>query len=158
MPPKTRNQSGGIDPDIVFPVMTSFVPASQLPTIKSVIGVLQSLTSGGAAKTNHNTAAREVAKLVYAKWYHDTVYTVNLQTVVQRVEAMWKKFREGRKRYRGGREDGKVMEDYKNLVSQADKLFDIGATTADQRSKCKEEWGVTMSDAEDRYFILLELY
>ena len=89
MPPKTRKQSGGIDPGVVFPTMEKFTPLSQLPTIKSVIGVLQSLTAGGGIQTSHKVAVREVGKLVLAKWYHDTVYCVPLNGVVRKVEKLW---------------------------------------------------------------------
>lgn len=153
MPPKTRKQSGGIDPAVVFPVLPKFVPSSQLPTIKSVIGVLQNLTVGGLSgffQISHKEAVREVAKLVYAKWYHDTVYTIPLYAIVRKMEKMWDTFREGKKRYARG---GKAVEEYNKIVEEADNLFDIGALTADHISKCKEEWGVTMSEAEHRYFI-----
>ena len=49
MPGKnTRASTGGIDPYVMFPVMEAFLPSNQLPTHKSVIGVLRHLTSGGA--------------------------------------------------------------------------------------------------------------
>ena len=50
MPPKTRVKSGGIEPDVLFP---KFVSSSQLPTVKSVIGVMRHLT---AAKVAHDGA------------------------------------------------------------------------------------------------------
>ena len=153
MPPKTRKQSGGIDPGVVFPTMEKFTPLSQLPTIKSVIGVLQSLTAGGGNKTSHKVAVREVGKLVLAKWYHDTVYCVPLNGIVRKVEKLWDIFREGRKRFGGGREGGKAMDQYSKIVEDAEKLFDVGATTPDQAAKCKEEWGVTMTEAEHRYIL-----
>ena len=152
MPPKTRNQSGGIDPAVVFPIMPSFIPMSQLPTIKSVIGVLQSLTAGGSAKTSHKDATREVAKLVYAKWYHDTVYCIALNGIVRKLDKMWDTFREGRKRFASGRESGKAIDEYRKIAEHAEKLFDVGATTTEQSAKCKEEWGVTMTEAEHNYY------
>ena len=53
MPPKTRVKSGGIEPDVLFPSMPKFVSSSQLPTVKSVIGVMRHLT---AAKVAHDEA------------------------------------------------------------------------------------------------------
>ena len=53
MPPKTRIKSGGIEPDVLFPSMPKFVSSSQLPTVKSVIGVMRHLT---AAKVAHDEA------------------------------------------------------------------------------------------------------
>ena len=90
---RTRSKSGGFDPDIVFPTMPQFMPPSQLPTIKSVIGVLKHMTCGGAAKTKHSDAVRETSKLVYAKWYHDTVYCISLSSVARRIEDIWLKYK-----------------------------------------------------------------
>ena len=143
MPPKTRHQSGGIDPGVVFPIMPGFLPSTQLPTNKSVVGVLQYLTSGGIANTSHNDAIREVAKLVYAKWYHDTVFCVSLSSIVRKLENVWKIFREGRKRFSSGREGGKALNDYRKIVEEADKLFDVGVSSPEQTARCKEEWGVS---------------
>ena len=161
MRPKTRKQSGGIDPGVVFPTMEKLTPSSQLPTIKSVIGVLQSLTAGGVIQTSHKEAVREVGKLVFAKWYHDTVYCVPLNGVVRKLEKLWDTFREGRKRFGEGREGGKAMDQYRMIVEDAEKLFDVGATNPDQVTRCKEEWGVTMTEAEYRYilqFLSVEIY
>ena len=154
MPPgtKTRSKSGGIDPAIVFPSMSQFMHQTQLPTIKSVLGVLQSLTGGGVAQVQHDVAIREVSKLVYAKWYHDTVYCISLSAVVRLVQDMWHKFREVRKRFAAGRQDGKAISQYKELVENANKLFDIGATTMKQRQSCHDDWGVSMTDQEERYY------
>ena len=99
MPPKTRNESRDINPDVIFPSLDKFQHPTKLPTNKSVIGVLQSLTSGGAVRTRHDDAAREVAKLVYSKWFHDTVYCIHLNAVFKRIKKMWETFREGRKRF-----------------------------------------------------------
>ena len=63
MPPKTRAKSGGIEPDVLFPSVPKVVPSSQLPTVKSVIGVMRHLT---AAKVAHDKAVREASKLLYA--------------------------------------------------------------------------------------------
>ena len=81
MPPKTRHQSGDINPDVEFPVLDQFQRPTQLPTYKSVIGVLQSLTAGGKVNRSHDEAVREVAKQLYAKWFHDTVYCLALNTI-----------------------------------------------------------------------------
>ena len=85
MPPKkkTRAQSGGIDPDINFPPLDQFSYPTKLPTVGDVIGLLCHFTrSGGHQVTNsHQAATREVAKQIYMKWYHDTVYCQSLRTV-----------------------------------------------------------------------------
>ena len=53
MPPKTRAKYGGIEPDVLFPSVPKFVSSTQLPTVKSVIGVMRHLT---AAKVTHDKA------------------------------------------------------------------------------------------------------
>ena len=53
MPPKTRAKSGGIEPDVLFLSVPEFISSSQLPTVKSVIGVMRHLT---AAKVAHDEA------------------------------------------------------------------------------------------------------
>ena len=154
MPPKkkTRAQSGGIDPDINFPALHQFSYPSKLPTVADVIGLLCHFTHSGGSGHNHQWATREVAKQVYVKWYHDTVFCLPLSTVERRVSDMWTEFREGRKRYKEGRTEGPALDKLRRLVEDKGKLFDVGATTAAQAASCKQDWGVPMSDAEYRYY------
>ena len=162
MPPKTRNQSGDINPDVLFPLFDKFQQPSKLPTYKSVIGVLKSLTAGGKANHSHEEAVREVAKLLYSKWFHDTVYCLAINTVQDRLRKDWEIFREGRKRFQAGRMTGKGIDAYKELVTNMNSLYDIGYETARGKksetlklscvARCKEEWGVTMSDKEYEYY------
>ena len=53
MPLKTRAKYGGIEPDNLFLSVPKFVSSSQLPTVKSVIGVMRHLT---AAKVTRDEA------------------------------------------------------------------------------------------------------
>ena len=110
MPPKTRHSSGGIDPNVLFPAMTSFLHPTKLPVIKSVIGVMRHLMAGGKARMSVKEAVREVAKRVYAKWFHDTIYCISLSTIVDRLEKMWNVFKEGNKRFNAGLLDGKAVK------------------------------------------------
>ena len=151
MPPKTRAKSGGFEPDVIFPPIPKFVPSSQLPTLKSVVGVLRYLTSGGKSNVKHDDALREVAKQVYSKWFHDTVYCLTLNGITHRLTKLWKTFKEGRKRLAAGREEGKIVEEYKLMAAKADQLFDVG-TTSQQEEKCKNEWGVQMTQSEYKYY------
>ena len=121
---KTRRQSGDINPDVEFPLLNKFQHPTKLPSLKSVIGVLQSLTSGGKGSVSHEEAVREVAKQVYSKWYHDTVYCLALNSVQDRIRKVWQTFREGRKRFRVGRKSGPAIEAYTALVQKKDTLFD----------------------------------
>ena len=152
MPPKTRHKSGEIDPEFVFPALSTFSPPTQLPTLKSVLGVLQSLTSGGSAQTSHTMAVNEVAKQIFSKYYHDTVYCLSIAGIKKRLTKVWSEFREGRKRFAAGRKTGKPIDDLIKMVEDADKLFDVSCTTPAQMAKCKEDWGVTMSDQEHLYY------
>ena len=152
--PQTRHKSGGIDPAVVFPDLSNFSPPTKLPTNRSVVGVLQNVIKGskGANQISTKDAVREVAKRVYAKYYHDTVYCMTLQGIIMKLDNIWSIFKEGRKRFNAGMKTGKAIDNYKELVDNADKLFDVGITTSDQKDQCKKSWGVAMSEAEDRYY------
>ena len=159
MPPKTRRESGDINPDVEFPVLDRFQHPTKLPTYKSVIGVLQSLTAGGKQQVKHEDAVREVTKQVYSKWYHDTVFCLHIETVRDRMVKMWDIFREGRRRFREGRKTGSAIDAYKALVAKKDSLYDIGYEAARTEAlkqacvaRCKDEWGVTMSNKEYEYY------
>ena len=153
MPPKTRTKSGGIEPDVVFPAIPKFLPSSQLPTLKSVIGVLRHLTSGGKSNVKHDDAVKEVTKQVYAKWFHDTVYCISFRGIEKKVTKLWKTFKEGKKRLNENNGVGKAVEEYKVIAAQADHLFDIGTSSKEQEEKCKEDWGVKMSAVEKAYYL-----
>ena len=100
----------------------------------------------------HDEAVREVAKQVYSKWFHDTVYCLQVNAIAHRLTKLWKTFREGRRRLNEGRDEGKIAEEYKVIASKADKLFDVGISTIQQQEKCSADWGVKMSEAEHKYY------
>ena len=126
MAAKSRHSSGPVlDVDIVFPSMEKFLHKTRLSSIKSVIGVLGHLTN---SKVKHEVAVREVTKLVYSKWYHDTVYCINMRAMERKLSELWKDFREGRRRVAEGRGDSsKVVVKYKHLVEVSDGLWDVFA-------------------------------
>ena len=135
-----RSRGPILDPDIVFPPLEVFDHPKKLPTTKSVIGVIRYLTED---KLSHSSAIKEVSKLVYAKWYHDTVYCISLRSINRKLSGLWDIFREGRKRER---EKGrKPTEKYKSLVLNAGQLFDIHV---DDNEACFREWGVKMTKRE----------
>ena len=148
MAAKTKQSGPVLDADIVFPMMEKFQHKRQLPTIKSVIGVLRHLSD---KKVAHNSAIKEVVKLVYSKWYHDSVYCFTFRFMERKLTEMWKDFREGKKRVGRG-DSSKVVSKYKELVENADKLWDVYATDDAMRMNCRTEWGVTMSENEHRYY------
>ena len=82
----------------------------------------------GSGRVTTNMAAREVAKRVYAKYYHDTVFCVSLSTIQRRVEGIWKQFIEGRKRYgQTGKENLLSVKQYKELFHTKSELFHVFA-------------------------------
>ena len=62
MPPKaigTRSSGDvGVHPDVLFPAIPDLQPTTQLPTVKTVIGILRHLT---IKRVSHNDAVREVS-------------------------------------------------------------------------------------------------
>ena len=140
MAAKTRHSSGTLlDPEIVFPMMEKFLHKGKLPTINSVLGMPRHFTGGGKKNIEHKTAVTEVVKLVYSKWYHDTVYCLSFRSMERKLADLWKDFREGKKRLAVGRGDSsKVVLKYKEMVDNADKLWDVFAADAKRFQECKE--------------------
>ena len=104
-------------------------------------------------KVEHKQAVTEVVKLVFCKWYHDTVFCITFRSMERKLSDMWKDFREGKKRLvTGGGENLKAVSKYKELVNNADKLWDVYAADHKRFKDCEKEWGVTMSENEHRYY------
>ena len=141
-----RSEGPILDPEIVFPPLGVLEHPTKLPSIKSVICVLRYLTAEN--KYSHNVAIQEVSKLVYAKWYHDTVYCLNVRTIHRKIETLWKTFKEGKRRYLEKR-TGAAVDNYKKIVGDAQKLFDVHA---DDEEQCKKQWGVSMTQRERLYY------
>ena len=118
-----RSEGPLIDPAIVFPSMEVFEHPKKLPTTKSVIGVVKYLTE---RKFSEKVAIQEVSKLVFAKWYHDTIYCVSVRSINRKVSQAWRTFFEGRKRY-ASKQEGIALENYKSLVKEAEKTFNVRA-------------------------------
>ncbi|KAK5853411.1 hypothetical protein PBY51_007198 [Eleginops maclovinus] len=107
----------------------------------------------GNGKVTATMAAREVAKQVYAKYYHDTVFCVSLSTIQRKVERIWKQFSEGRKRYgQTGKEDSLAVKQYKELFHTKSELFDVFAHDPLRRQSLEKEWCVSMSEMEHKYY------
>ena len=132
----------------MFPVLTRFEHEKKLPTTKSVIGVLRNLTEN---KYSHKQSITEVSKLIYAKYYHDTVFCIPIRSIERKMKKMWDDFREGRKRWASG-QSGKAIERYKNLVEESEALFDVYAVDEERRKLCEREWGVKMTSREMEYY------
>ena len=149
MPPEvnarlTRSAGPLLDPDIVFPQCEKV--SKQLPDIKTVIGLVKFLFSKTHGPQGSETKiVREVGKLVYSKWWHDTVYSIGIDAVVKRVQKLWGEYKEGVKRLRAGRDKSAPAQRYKEIVAQKDELFDVFAHEKSMRDRCEVEWGVKMS-------------
>ena len=143
MAASTRHSGEVLDADIVLPMMDKFSHRGKLPTIKSVIGVLRSMTGEGKKQVAHAIAVKEVVKLVYSKWYHDTVCCISMRSMERKLSELWKDFREGKKRLGGGRENCKAVDKYKNLVEAKDKLWDVYPPDEKRRRESVSRSGVS---------------
>lgn len=132
-----------VDP---FPPMERFHQRNKLPTYKDVIGVMRNLTSQSHPP---NKAAMEVAKRVYSKWYHDSIFCHSMSTIKRRVEGVWQIYYIHRKR---ARETGGAADKFRELKDKADMLFDMYTEDKIRQQVCEEkEFGVKMSDQEFKY-------
>ena len=152
--PKTRSEDKDFDANKHFPPSKQFQPPAKLPTMQSVIRMIRyHLEEVGIGKVTVNMAVREVAKQIYAKYYHDTVFCVSLSTIQRRVEALRKQFSEGRKRYgQKGKENSKAVKEYKDLFDRKSELFDVYLKDPVQRQNLQKEWGVSMTEMEYKYY------
>ena len=92
-----------------------------------------------------NSACREVAKEVYCKYYHDTVYCISFEAIVKRLEKLVALFWEGKKRInQKGKENSKAAKEYKDLIAKKETLFDVSTDDNKRKEKCEEEWGIKM--------------
>ena len=117
--------------------------------------------TGGKGHTR-TMAIREVAKQVYAKWYHDSIPCVPFETLVRKLSDLYKLVLEGNKRLKEEEKKGggkrKIVEDYKELVAKKEQLFDIfprnkhGEEDVERRRKVEEDWGVKMGKMERIYY------
>ena len=65
-------------------------------------------------KVTTNMAVREVARQIYAKYYHDTVFCVSLSTIQRWVESLRKQLSEDRERYgQKGKDKSTAVKEYK---------------------------------------------
>lgn len=70
---KTRSTGNIYNADTDFPPSKNFQPPTKLPTLQSVISMIRYHLEMGNGRVTTTMAAREVAKQVYAKYYHDCV-------------------------------------------------------------------------------------
>ena len=148
----TRSDGPIMDADLVFPECPK--PTTQLPDIACVIGMVKFnlRVKVGAVVKSEKEVIREVAKLVYSKWWHDTVYCLTVEGIVWRITELYKQYKEGWKRLRAGRETSAAAMQYTQIVETRFHLFDIFPDDLDRRDHCEDDWGVKMSPAEKAYY------
>ena len=81
---RSRRALGEIDMDNDFPPCAIFQSSTKLHTTKSLIGMMRNLTLGRKYNMSTKYVAREVAKEVYSKYFHDSVYCHSLKPNVRR--------------------------------------------------------------------------
>ena len=156
---KTRSEGHIFDFHKEFPPCKTFQPPTQLPTVRSVIGLLRhhlDVTTGTGpmrGKVTTDMAICEVAKQIYAKYYHDTVHCVHTTTIARRVRDLRQKFIEGKKKLGEKRkEEQTVAKKYKMLFETKHNLFDVYENDPDRQTAIAEEWGVKMTTMEHQYY------
>ena len=143
--------------DVAFPMVRMFQPQNKLPTLSGVAGMLRyqhdlKKSNKGGSKKQGQTPAREVAKVLYAKWYHDTLPCKEFETLVLWLTNLYPLLMSGSRDIR--RKDGKKrtnVEKYKELVRDKDKLYDIFEEDKQKRTAKEAEWGVQMGKMEELY-------
>ena len=149
-------RSGGpiFEVDVEFPPMKTYEPKTKLPTIKSVIGMIRFHVGRGGAGHSTDVGVREVAKLIQAKWYHDTVACKSYPTIIREVEKLRATFMNGKRRFALGEkhQNETIVKKFMELVKVKNNLFDIYQEDKEKRKLVEIEWGVTMSDNEFIYY------
>ena len=87
-----------------------------------------------------------------AKWYHDTVPTIDFETLVVRLDKLYQQVNTRCRDMR--RKEGKkrlTVVLYKNLVDDKNKTYDIFEEDKLKRKEKEEEWGVSMGKMEEVY-------
>ena len=144
------------DIDVAFPEMKMFQPRNKLPTMASVVGMLRYYTSlqkgMKGSKASGKVSFREVAKILTAKWYHDSLPCIDYEKLVERLKVIYNVVLTGSRDMR--RNDGKSrtsITKFKELVGQKDKLYDIFEDDDIRRWDKEKEWGVLMGKMEKMY-------
>ena len=131
---RSRRQSGEVLwEDDHFPPCSKFQPPTKLPTLRSVVGRFRFLTAGGKHQMSRDLAIKQVTLEVESKYYHDTICCIPERTIERRLEKILVTYKAGKKRLmEGGRDKDMVVKDYKQLILDKDKLFDVVTTCPDQ--------------------------
>ena len=134
-----------------FPPSAKFQPPSKLPTVTSVVGRVRHLTQGGKYQMKREDASKQVALEIESKYYHDTVYCIPLRTIERKVDKLMQTYINGKARLLEGRENDQVVKEYKELILEKDKLFNVATSSPEQKKVCEELWGVKIRKKEKVY-------
>ena len=153
---RSRRLSGELvlDVDKSLPMCEKFQPPTKLPTLKSVLGRMRALSGGAKRNMSLKEAAKEVAKEVYCKYYHDTVCCFSVKWIQVLIEKEYQVMSKGKHRLAQGRDNSDDVRKLKEQVARIDTLFPAYLDPEkddEKRKKCEEDWGVKMSEAEYRY-------
>ena len=102
------------------------------------------------------SAAREVAKEVYCKYYNDNVCCITLEGMFLKIQQEYEKMKVGKQRLSQGREGAKEVAYLKEQVEKKDKIFPVFLDPEKEGDmekirKCEVDWRVTMSGMEFMY-------
>ena len=151
-----------MDLEIAFPKLKNYLPSTMLPTTESVVGMLRYYSDKNmVGKKTRSDAVAEVAKKIYAKWYHDNIPCISPGSLRTKLGKLLDLVQEGHHRYqeqvKQGRGERKVVTDYKDLVYNKDQLYDIfpkkknGEDDMERKKEVENLWRVPMGKMEEAY-------
>ena len=130
--------------DVTFPMFSMFGPSNKLPTLASTVMLLRHYSSQRKTRkgVGSDQASREVAKIIMAKWYYDTLPCIGFESLVYQLVKLYQEVLTGSRDMR--RTDGKKrksVERYKELVAEKDKLYDISEENETKRRRRSRSGG-----------------
>ena len=155
---RTRSSATLFDFDTEFPPMKQFSPPDKLPDIMNVVGMLRNLVELGVGRgkgrgATVDLAAREVAKKIVAKWFHDNVYHKSLDSITKMIKKLHTTYTQGKVRKALGRFERDAYQKFVELYQKKKQLFDVYPTEQARITTCQEEWGgLKMTDRDRAYY------
>ena len=107
---------------------------------------------GGKNNLRKEAAEKQVTMEIECKYFHDTIYSESLRTIERKVSSIMDIYRKGIKKLRSIRsENEKTVINFKKLVLERDKLFDVSTNNSQRKKSCEHEWGVKMGPHQKIY-------
>ena len=108
---------------------------------------------GQGRGVNVDSAAREVAKQLVAKWFHDNVYYKSLNTVTKKIIKFHGICKAGKRKKLEGKLESSAYKQLVEVFHSRKQLFDIYPEQKERIAKCQEEWGgLRMTDRDKAYY------